>query len=56
MRIKIENGLIFDGSGGKPFPGDILIENDKIVAIGRRDGSLPSSVSDNWNADLIIGH
>lgn len=58
MKIKIENGLIYDGSGGKPFPGDILIENDKIAAIEPREGSLQSSVSESWKPDLIIyaGH
>ena len=30
----IRNGLIYDGSGGDPFMGDIAIQGDKIVAIG----------------------
>jgi N-acyl-D-amino-acid deacylase len=29
------NGTLVDGAGGAPFPADILIENDRIVQIGR---------------------
>jgi N-acyl-D-amino-acid deacylase len=35
----IRNGLIFDGSGGDPFPGDIAIQGDKIVALGNLAGA-----------------
>ena len=33
MRI-LRNGTIYDGSGGDPFYGDILIADDKISAVG----------------------
>jgi N-acyl-D-amino-acid deacylase len=33
--ILIKNGLIVDGTGGLPFKSDILINNDKIIKIGR---------------------
>ena len=28
-----KNALIYDGTGGAPFKGDILIENDKIIKV-----------------------
>lgn len=34
MRQLIRNGKIYDGTGGEPFTGDILIEQDKIARIG----------------------
>jgi len=30
----IRNGLIYDGSGGKPYRADIAVQDDKIVMIG----------------------
>jgi N-acyl-D-amino-acid deacylase len=35
----IRNGQIYDGSGGKPFTGDIGIREDKIEEIGKLSGS-----------------
>jgi N-acyl-D-amino-acid deacylase len=35
----IRNGVIYDGSGGNPFSGDIAIRSDKIVAIGNLAGA-----------------
>lgn len=35
----IRNGLIYDGNGGKPYPGDIAINGDSIVAIGDLSGA-----------------
>ena len=34
--LLITNGLIYDGLGGKPYPGDILIDGDRIVQITAR--------------------
>jgi N-acyl-D-amino-acid deacylase len=30
----IRNGLIYDGNGGEPFPGDVAVDGDTIVAVG----------------------
>ena len=30
-----KSGLIYDGTGSEPFKGDILVENDKIVKVGK---------------------
>jgi len=31
----IRNGLIYDGSGKKPFAGDVAVRGEKIVAVGK---------------------
>lgn len=36
MRTLIRNGLIYDGTGGDAFTGDILIENQRILAVGEK--------------------
>ena len=37
--IVIRGGLIVDGTGSEPYIGDIAVENDAIVAIGKVDGN-----------------
>jgi len=32
--IIIRNGLIYDGAGGAPYPGDVAINGDTIAAVG----------------------
>jgi N-acyl-D-amino-acid deacylase len=32
--IALKNGLLFDGTGAPPAPGDVLIDGERIVAIG----------------------
>ncbi|MCM0648211.1 D-aminoacylase [Clostridium swellfunianum] len=34
MKILIKNGLIVDGTGKKPFKGNLLVEDNKIAKIG----------------------
>jgi N-acyl-D-amino-acid deacylase len=33
--IVIRNGVIYDGSGGTPYPGEVAIRGDRIVAVGK---------------------
>ena len=33
MRILFKGGMIYDGSGRRPYAGDVLIEDDRIVKI-----------------------
>ena len=33
-KILIENGTIIDGTGSKEYIGNIVIEDNKIIAIG----------------------
>lgn len=34
-RLFIKNGMIYDGSGSPPFPGNLFIEGNRIQAVGR---------------------
>ena len=34
VKILFKNGMIYDGSGEKPFAGDVLIEDDRITQVG----------------------
>ena len=34
MKTLLKNGLIYDGSGKAPFKGDVLLEDDTILAVG----------------------
>jgi N-acyl-D-amino-acid deacylase len=36
--LVVRHGTIYDGSGGRPFVGDVAIRGDRIVAVGRVDG------------------
>jgi len=36
--LVIKNGLVVDGSGSVPFPGDLGVVGDTIVAVGKVDG------------------
>jgi len=33
--VVITNGMIYDGSGGKPYPGDLAIDGDRIAYVGK---------------------
>jgi N-acyl-D-amino-acid deacylase len=39
--IIIHNGTIYDGSGGEGFKGDVVIEGDRITAVGRTTDRAP---------------
>src|SRR5882757_1743563 len=36
--LVIRNGTILDGSGGKPYVGDVAVRGDRIVAVGQVSG------------------
>lgn len=46
MRILIRNARIFDGSGSPSFDGSVLVENDRIAAVGKDCASA--------EADMVI--
>jgi len=63
VRIMIKDGMIYDGSGGKAYNGDILIENDRIAAIRVRQGILAdkniahkntTDTYNEWNPDWVV--
>ncbi len=47
LDLLIKDGLIVDGSGGKPYPGDVGIREGRIVAVG----SVAETASRQVNAD-----
>src|SRR5262245_46021721 len=56
-RTLIANARILDGSGAEPFPGDVLIEGQRIAAV-QRGGGLPrgdARVVDGTGATLMPG-
>src|SRR5687767_11038851 len=38
--VLIRNGVIYDGSGGEAYRGEVAISGDRVVAVGK---SLPGS-------------
>ena len=36
MTILLKNAKIYDGTANPPFPGDLLLENDRIVRVAPR--------------------
>ncbi|MGH9816937.1 MAG: D-aminoacylase, partial [Candidatus Acidiferrales bacterium] len=36
--VVLRNGLIYDGSGGAPYRGDVAIRGDRIMAVGQVSG------------------
>ena len=56
-RTLIANATILDGSGADPFPGDVLVEGQRIAAV-QRGGGLPcgdARVIDGAGATLMPG-
>ena len=60
MDILIKNGLIVDGTGARPFRGDIAIQRDRIAGIGSFDAGDARRVIDAAGRmvtpGLIDGH
>lgn len=52
MKYVIHNAEICDGTGSKPYAGDILIENDKIGKIVKK-AECPQGLSQNIEAEHI---
>jgi N-acyl-D-amino-acid deacylase len=43
--IMLRGGTIYDGSGGKPYVGDVAIKGDRIVCVGRCTGAAKRAVN-----------
>ncbi len=58
MKTLIKNGLIYDGTGDKPYEGDILIKDDRIVEIRPSDDVGNSNQlgysGEGWSADFVF--
>ena len=46
MKTLLKNDLIYDGSGSVPFKGDLLLENDTILAVGEISETTADQVID----------
>ena len=44
--ILIENGIIYDGTGNKPYKGVVAISNDKIIYVGKNKNFVANKVID----------
>lgn len=44
--VLIRNGLIYDGSGQKPYRGDVAIRADRVVAVGKLTNLRAATVID----------
>ncbi|GAB3959370.1 D-aminoacylase [Spirosoma harenae] len=44
--VLIRNGLIYDGSGQKPYQGDVAIRADRVVAVGKLTNLKAATVID----------
>ena len=55
MKTVLKNGLIVDGTGGKPFHGDVLIEDDRIVSVGEAACDQADQVIDVSGLEVCPG-
>ena len=46
LDILVRGGLIVDGTGNPPYPGDVAISGGRIVALGRLEGAKATTVID----------
>src|SRR5215204_2293117 len=44
--VIIKGGMVYDGSGGKPFKADVGIKGDKVVKVGDLSGEKAASIVD----------
>ncbi|MDP1963888.1 MAG: amidohydrolase family protein [Reyranella sp.] len=63
MRLLIEHATVWDGSGAAPFPGQVLVENERIVAVAPRAEALAADGAERLDAGgkflmpgLVEGH
>jgi N-acyl-D-amino-acid deacylase len=65
--VLIRNGMVVDGSGAKPFMGDVGVEGDRITLVGKANGAqaqteidatgrvvCPGFVDSHSHADLTV--
>ena len=55
MKTLFKNGLIIDGSGEKPFAGDLLIGDDRILAVGGEITETADRVVELGGAQICPG-
>ncbi len=55
MTILFKNGWIVDGTGEKPYKGDVLIEDDRIVSVGNSVSTNADKVLDITECQICPG-
>ena len=55
MRTLLKNGKIYDGTGKDAFAGDILIEDEKIAAVGPAIDETADEVIDLEGLAHVVG-
>ena len=53
--LVIRNGKIVDGSGKKPFHGDVAIDNGKISAVGIVENPVKRKLTRKVTLSLLDG-
>ena len=54
MRTLFKGGTIYDGTGRRPFTGDVLIEDDRIVKIDKNIKEKADETIDISAEDKIL--
>lgn len=55
MKTLYKNGMIIDGTGNAPYRGDVLIENDRIIAVGTKISQEADKVVDITGYQICPG-
>ena len=55
MRILFKNGWIVDGTGGAPYQGDVLTEDDRIVSVGGSISADADKILDITDCQICPG-
>ena len=55
MKTLFKGGLIYDGTGARPYTGDVLIEDDRIVAVGPEVNAEADKVIDITGKQICPG-
>jgi len=50
-RTLFRNAMIWDGAGAEPFPGDVLVEGNRIRTVARATGQVPADGAQVIEAD-----
>ena len=55
MKTLFKNGTVVDGTGGKPYMGDVLIEDDRILEVGAKIDAEADRVVDITGCQICPG-
>ncbi|MBQ1826678.1 MAG: hypothetical protein II126_01785, partial [Erysipelotrichaceae bacterium] len=55
MKTLYKNGMIIDGTGNAPYRGDVMIENDRIIAVGTEISQEADKVVDITGFQICPG-